>query len=100
MDAYLAITSKRDWRSYADRTVPGDVVNRILDAGRVTGSARNRQPWQFIVVESPDVRERLAETVYVPEHVRTAGLVVALVGGANFDIGRAAQNMMLAAWNE
>ena len=100
MDTFLAIASKRDWRRYAERTVPGDVVDRILEAGRVAGSARNRQPWQFLVVESADTRERLAETVYVPDHVRTAGLVVALVGPPSFDLGRAAQNMMLAAWND
>src|SRR6187399_1308969 len=47
-----AVASKRDWRSYADRPVPEDVQRRILDAGRLSGSSQNVQPWRFIVVES------------------------------------------------
>jgi nitroreductase len=59
VDTYLAVASKRDWRSYADRPVPPEVERRILDAGRVSGSAMNRQPWVFVVVESPEAKERL-----------------------------------------
>jgi nitroreductase len=100
MDTSLAIASKRDTRSYADRPVPDDVVRRILDAGRLAGSARNRQPWRFVVVESAQRREALATAVYAPANVRGAQLVVALVGKSSLDLGRSAQNMMLAAWNE
>ena len=103
MDAYLAIASKRDVKTYADRPLAADSIARILDAGRLSGSARNRQPWQFVAVEDGARRERLAQAVHAPENVRTAALVVAVVatrGGAGFDCGRAAQNMMLAAWNE
>lgn len=99
MDTYLAVASKRDERRYADRPVPDEVVERILDAGRVSGSAQNRQPWRFLVVESRDRRERLAEAVYAPGNVRGAALVVGVLG-KGFDLGRCAQNMMLAAWNE
>jgi nitroreductase len=99
MDASLAIASKRDERRYADTPVPDDVERRILDAGRVSGSARNTQNWEFVVVES--AQDRLAEAVHRPENVATATLVVAIVGDARpFDVGRCAQNMMLAAWNE
>lgn len=100
MDARLAIASKRDERNYdPSRRVPEDVVERILDAGRVSGSSSNRQRWRYIVVETPERREALAAAVYAPRNVRSAGLVVAVVGGG-FDLGRTAQNMMLAAWNE
>jgi nitroreductase len=99
MDAFLAIASKRDERAYADRAVPDDVARRILEAGRVSGSSRNTQRWEFVVVEPP--RDALAAAVYAPQNVATAALVVAIVGGAgSFDVGRCAQNMMLAAWNE
>ena len=100
MDPYLAIASKRDERAYADTPVGDDVRERILDAGRLTGSSKNRQRWEFVVV-SGEARERLAEAVYAPENVRTAALVVAIVGEAGgFDAGRCAQNMMLAAWGD
>jgi nitroreductase len=76
------------------------VERRILEAGRVTGSARNRQPWRFLVVESPDRREQLAGAVYEPRNVRGAQLVVAIVSSSSMDTGRCMQDMMLAAWSD
>ena len=76
----------------------------VIEAGRVSGSSRNSQPWRFIVVESPSLRERLAEAVYASANVRGAALVVVIAvrgrGPTAFDAGRAAQNMMLTAWND
>lgn len=104
MDAYLALMSKRDSRRYAERSIPEALVLRILDAGRLAGSSRNRQPWRFVLVEDQGLRRRLSELVYRPENVRAAALVVAVVvsgsGPTAFDAGRAAERMMLAAWNE
>jgi nitroreductase len=100
MDPYLAIASKRDERAYADAPIPGEVRQRILDAGRLSGSSRNTQRWEFVVV-SGAAKERLAEAVYAPENVRSAALVVAIVGEAGaFDTGRCVQNMMLGAWGD
>jgi len=100
VDPYLAIASKRDERAYADTPIPAEVRQRILDSGRLSGSSRNRQQWEFVVV-SGEARERLAEAVYAPQNVASAGLVVAIVGEAGaFDTGRCAQNMMLGAWGD
>jgi nitroreductase len=100
VDTFQAIVSKRDTRSYADRPVPAEVEERILQAGRLSGSARNRQAWRFLVVESDDRRERLASAVYAPDNVRGAQLVIVIVSSGGMDTGRCAQNMMLAAWND
>ena len=103
MDTYLAVASKRDWRSYADRSVPEDVQRRILDAGRLSGSAQNKQPWTFVVIESDEAKERVAETVYAGGNLRTCAFALAIVtegGKYPFDVARALQNMMLVAWNE
>ena len=100
MDTYLAIVSKRDTRRYSDEPIPDDVVERILDAGRVTGSASNRQPWRFLIVEDAERREQLAAAVYEPTNIRGAQLVIAIAGARPLDLGRCAQNMMLAAWND
>jgi nitroreductase len=99
VDAYLVIASKRDERRFADRPIADDVAERILDAGRLSGNSRNRQAWRFVVVESPERRERLAELVYAPGNVRGAALVV-VITGRPYDVGRCSQNMMLAAWND
>ena len=103
MDTYLAVANKRDWRSYADRTIPAEVVTRILDAGRLAGSGSNKQPWIFVVVEDADRKEQLAESVYAAGNVRGAALVIAIAtsgGSRTLDVGRAMQNMMLVAWND
>ncbi|MGI8974700.1 MAG: nitroreductase family protein [Gaiella sp.] len=103
MDAFLAITSRRDERRYTARPLAAELVEQILDAGRLAGSSRNRQPWVFVLPTSRERIERLAESVFVPENVLSAGLVVAILvagrGPTQFDAGRAAQNMLLAAWN-
>jgi nitroreductase len=100
MDTFLAIASRRETRDYANQPISDDVTRRILDAGRLAGSARNLQPWRFLVVEDEAAREQLAEAVYEPTNVRGAQLVVAILGRSSFDTGRAAQNMLLGAWNE
>ena len=104
MDAYLAIVSKREIRRFSDRPIDTDPRRRILEAARVSGSSANKQQRRFIVVESRDKRERLAELVYTASNIQGAKLIVVVAvsgkGPGGFDAGRAAQNMMLAAWNE
>jgi nitroreductase len=103
VDTYLSVASKRDWRSYADRAVPEDVQLRILDAGRLAGSAVNRQPWRFVVVESEEAKERVAGTVYAGGNILTSAFAVGITtegGGSPLDVGRCLQNMFLAAWND
>jgi nitroreductase len=104
MDTRLTIASKREVRQYADRPLPDDAVRRILEAGRVAGSSQNRQKRRFVAVRDRDLRERLAPCFYTPTNLLGAQLAVAIVttgkGPTSFDAGRAAQNMMLAAWDE
>jgi nitroreductase len=105
METRLTIASKREVRQYAERPLPDDAIRRILDAGRVAGSSQNRQNRRFIAIrDDRDLRERVAGAVYVPENIRGAALTVVVVirgkGPTTFDAGRAAQNMMLAAWDE
>jgi nitroreductase len=100
MDGYLAVVSKREVREYLARPLDPETERRILDAGRVAGSAKNRQPWTFIVVRDDHAIEGVAESVYEPLNIRGAAFVVAIQtqGGPPMDVGRAAQNMMIAAW--
>jgi nitroreductase len=104
VDAYLAIASRRDERRYRAGALSSETTHRILDAGRLSGSSRNAQPWTFVVVEQPERVARLAEAVYAPGNVLSAALVVAVLvagkGPVAFDAGRATQSMLLAAWNE
>ncbi len=102
MSAYLAIVSKREIRRYTDETIPEDCIERMLQAGRATGSARNRQPWRFYVVRNREMLDRLAETVSAPDNIKGCNLAIAIVmtRPQSFDAGRAAQNTALAAWTD
>lgn len=70
MDAYLAIASRREVRDYAQRPIPAEVQRRILEAGRVAGSSRNRQPWRFVATDDRERLDALAGTVFAPANLR------------------------------
>jgi nitroreductase len=100
VDAYKAIVSKRDTRSFSDQPVSEASLHRILQAGRMAGSAKNRQPVRFIVVSERSRKEELAKCGDFSSWIPEAAVNIALVmpeGEREFDAGRAAQNLMVAA---
>lgn len=98
-DALLNIVGMRAIRTYADRPVADEIVQRILEAGRSSGSSRNRQPWIFYVAHTEPILSRMAPLVFAPENVKGCRLAVAIASAkGGFDIGRCAERMMLAAW--
>jgi nitroreductase len=102
MDAYLAVVSKREVREYTDRAVPEDVLTKILQAGRASGSAKNSQPWRFIVLKDRQHRHDLADAMMAPRNLDRCAVAIAVVllnERLRFDAGRVAQNMMVAAWD-
>jgi nitroreductase len=105
---WRSIASVRVVRSFAERPLEQAHLDRILRAGRRAGSSKNLQRWTFIVCRD---RARLRELAAVgpwAAHLAGAAVAIALVTpdprapGAPlsimFDLGRAAQNMVLAAW--
>ncbi len=108
MTVWDAVRRKRAIRRFADRPLEPDHLDRILGAGRRSGSSKNLQRWDFIVVRR---RDRLAELAAVGPwagHLAGAAVAVALVTpdpvaadaplSVLFDLGQAAENMMLVAW--
>ncbi len=101
MDAYLTIVGKREVRQYQQRAIPEAVLTQILEAGRASGSSRNRQPWRFIVITDRTRLRDVSTSMARPANLSdaAAAIVVAVANArAAFDAGRTAQNMMLAAW--
>jgi nitroreductase len=102
MDAYRAVVDKRDQRVYLPKPIPEEALRRILQAGRMTGSSKNREPNRFVVVtEREGVRALGALSPWGRWLAHAAAVVViAQVEPHEFDAGRGAQNMMVAAWAE
>ncbi|MGY6501558.1 MAG: nitroreductase family protein [Acidimicrobiales bacterium] len=101
MDAYEAIVTKRDTRSYLPDPVAPDTLERVLRAARMAGSAKNFQLTRLVVVTEPDTRTALTACGDFTSWIDKAPVVVVLVapveGGRLFDLGRMAQNLMVAA---
>lgn len=103
MDAYKAIVTKRDTRSYTADPIDVEVLKRLLQAGRMAGSSKNRQPFRFVVIRDKEHMAELKKCADFGEPLipATAAIAVCLgPEGLDFDGGRASQNIMIAAWNE
>lgn len=108
VDTWDAINSIRVVRQFADTPIEEEKLERILHAGRRAGSSKNLQRWNFIVVQDRAKLESLAKVGDFAGHLAGAATAVALVTpnprapdaplSISFDLGRAAQNMVLAAW--
>ncbi len=108
MTAWDAIRTKRAIRQFNERRIEADAVDRILRAGRRAGSSKNTQRWDFIVVRDRATLADLSRVGRWAGHLAGAALGVALVTpdpradgqplSVMFDLGQAAESMMLAAW--
>lgn len=111
METYRAIVSKRDTRTLSSDPFPEETVHKILQAGRMAGSAKNAQPVRLIAVTDDEMKAKIAACGNFTPHVPGAALVVVIVlvpefgvvgtpftlFRGPFDAGRCAQNMMLTA---
>jgi nitroreductase len=103
MDAYRAIITKRDRREYDPRPIGDEARRRILQAGRMAGSSSNRQPIRLIVLSDRSALEALVPAGPGTRAMLSAPLSIGIAlqdGGTGFEVGRVAQNMMVAAWAE
>jgi nitroreductase len=104
MDTFETIRTLRAVRAYRDEPVPDEIVRRIVEAGRLTASGGNRQPWHFIVVRDKDMLRQLGALAPTGPYIAQAPLaVVVVVPKGEFPItdgSRAVQSMLLAAWSE
>jgi nitroreductase len=105
---WAAIDGRRAIRDFTDRPLEPAHLDRILRAGRRSGSSKNLQRWDFVVCRDRDHLRELSAVGPWAGHLAGAAVAVALVTpdprdadsplSVMFDLGQAAQNMMLAAW--
>src|SRR5713101_4295967 len=102
MDAYRAVVDKRDQRVFLSTPLPEESLRRILQAARMTGSSKNAEPNRLVVVRDRDRLKALAALSPSAKFFAYAAAVVVIAQTErhDFDAGRCAQNMMVAAWND
>ena len=104
MEVFEAVRTVLAVRNYQERPLPPDTVRRIIEAGRLTASGMNGQPWHFILVEDRDTLRRLAELArsgpYIAEAPVAVAVAIAKTRFAVSDASRAIQSMVLTAWSE
>jgi nitroreductase len=102
MDTFETIRTMLAVRRYQNKPVPEATLRRVVEAGRLTGSAKNLQPWQFIVVQDAETLQKLGALARTGAHVaQAAAAVIVLIDKSPFavsDASRAIQSMLLAAW--
>jgi nitroreductase len=105
MQTWEAIVSRRNVRSFADRPVPAEDLDKILEAGRRSPSSQNWQPWDFILVTDREQLRALSKVFPGAAHVAGSAATIVVIGPAadnefhraEFDLGQATMAMTLAA---
>jgi nitroreductase len=101
-DVFDVIRTLLAVRSYQGTPVPDTLVRRIVEAGRLTGSGMNGQPWHFIVIRDAETLRRLGALASSGPYVAQAPLAIVVATDksrfAVSDASRAIQSMLLTAW--
>ena len=74
-----AIINRKSVRKYSDKPISDEVLNKILEAGRLAPSWVNVQPWKFIVVKNQDVKDLLSLASGGQKQVKTANTLICCV---------------------
>ena len=101
MDAIEMLKTRRAVRAYTSEPVPQEIIEDVVDCGRLAATAINIQPWEFVIVTDPGLRRRLAETSDHGKFIADAPVcVVVLCSDTQYyleDGSAATENILLAA---
>jgi nitroreductase len=104
MEVFDAVRTVRAVRDYQDKPVAPDAIRRVVEAGRLTGSSMNGQPWHFIVVENRETLHKLGDLAKTGPYIAQAPVAVVVAiektQYAVSDASRAIQSMILVGWSE
>ena len=104
MTPYEAIVSKRDLRMYTAEPIADESMARILQAGRMAGSAKNVEANRLIVITDQAVQDALVKAGDFASWIGSSATIIGFASPSSelrlFDVGRQAQNMMIAAHDE
>lgn len=107
MEAWDAICARRNVREYQRKPIPAEDLDRIAEAGWRAPSAKNRQPWDFVIITDRNQLQELSTVWRGAGHIAGAAAAIAIVVPLppderrvvtdNYDVGQATMAMMIAA---
>ncbi len=101
MDALDAIKERHSTRSFKPDPIPKDVLEKIVEAGRLAATARNEQPWAFVVITNRGGLKKIGETTDHGKFIAEAAACIAvLCKDTKYyleDGSAATENMLVAA---
>jgi nitroreductase len=102
-EVFEAVRTVLAVREYQDKPIPQEVMRRVLDAGHLTASAGNRQPWHFVLVTDRNALRELGSLVRTGPYIANAQAAIVVAAAkedhnSDSDASRAIQSMILAAW--
>jgi nitroreductase len=106
MDTLEAIHNRRSIREYQDKTIPGELITKLLAAAMAAPSARNQQPWEFIVITDKGILSEISTINPYAQMAKKAPLAILVCGNLRIetspgywvvDCAAAVQNMLLCA---
>ena len=104
MEVYECVRSRLTVRDFKPDPVPDRVITKLLQAARWAPSSRNRQPWQFVVIQDRETLERIGQIASSGAYIAQAPVAIAVamenVNRAELDAGRTVQQIELTAWSE
>jgi len=77
MDLLPEIENRQSIRSFTNKSVSKDQIKRIVEAGRRAPSAKNRQPWRFVIITDQSLKEKIKEAAFNQEYVSQAAAIIA-----------------------
>jgi nitroreductase len=83
MEVLEAIKGRRSIRAFIGKGVKQKIVEKLIDAARWAPSAGNIQPWEFIIVQKPEIKRRLAEAALDQTFIEEAPVVIAVCAHEN-----------------
>ncbi len=100
------LKERRSIRTYLDKMISDKELEMILEAGRWSPSASNKQPWEFLVIKNKEILKKISKKAFYGIHIKRAPLAIAIVGkikeNPNYyiqDTSFVSMNMMLMAWS-
>lgn len=100
MDFFEVVKNRKSVREYSDKEVERELIEKIINAGRLAATARNEQPWEFVVTSDKKILKKICDMCPNGPFIKDASHLIAVFSKDTKyyieDSSAATENMLLA----